>query len=348
MKRSRPSSAATWSANPPPPAPDAPSLLAVPPDAPSLTVGERRGFRAGWGRSLTTGRHRPDPPSRCAGIGGSLPQTGPEKPAAVDGLSIRCGESLDLGDGAREAVRKVVFCQDEHRPSRCLEGLVPAAVAEDLGGEQVVSAVVLDGQPPTAIPKVRGRASTESSGRSRSCSSGSGSPASHHRQAQQRLRRGIGSHRISPTPPGRGRFPADSGGAQHRTQPIDGPMAPRVPPNPSRGIRTSSSPMQTRSPDRINRRARSSHVRGRVLIRMPSTVSLRLRTPAPCVRRCPYAGPRAATAACSGVAPQSPRATEARAGIEPAAVTCEIQAPGDAADSARAAVSSSKSHSVGR
>ena len=106
--------------------------------------------------------------------------------------------------------------------------------------------------------------------------------------------------------------------------------------------------MQTNA-GRLNRRARSSHVRERVLIRIPSTVSTspsNARTVCPSTPLRRTSGSARALLRCSSSESDSQGGNIRHRSL--AAVTWEIQAPGDAAANARAAASSSKSQSVGR
>ena len=120
------------------------------------------------------------------------------------------------------------------------------------------------------------------------------------------------------------------------------------PSNSNRGIRTIWSPMHTRS-FRGSRRARSNHVRERVLSRMPSTVSISSSLassvwPITPLRRAE--GRRFGLLRCSSVESASHDGSTWHR--RRAAVTCEIQAPGETSDSARAVASRSKSQSPGR
>ena len=251
---------------------------------------------------------------------------------------MRCGGSrfiLEMAPGSHPQGR---LLSGRALSIRCLEGLVTAAVAEDLCGEQVVPAVVLDGQPPTAIPKVRRR---------RDGLSGAAGAAAPAPGARRRTSPGAAmspalnrSPRVSsPVPPGRGRFPADSGGgsasnAAHRWS----QRAHCAPPTPAGESAPARHPWQTRSP------AGSTAGRGRATsgTRADPDPVRSLRPRPPNARTvCPTMPLRRTSRQRPRLAQVQLLESESHEGGKIwhrslAAVTCEIQAPGDAADSARA------------
>ena len=53
-----------------------------------------------------------------------------------------------------KTIGKVILSYSHDSPSRCLERFIPPFVAEDLGLEEVMVAVVLDGKPLDTISKI--------------------------------------------------------------------------------------------------------------------------------------------------------------------------------------------------
>ena len=69
----------------------------------------------------------------------------------------RSHRTLDQADGLLEAVSQILLAKHNNGPPGGLECFVTPPVAEDLGLEKVMAAVVLYGQPPLPVAEIGSR-----------------------------------------------------------------------------------------------------------------------------------------------------------------------------------------------